>query len=74
MHDSARYIPLLAKEGIKYNVGGKGMRGGMLLQGKFVIVKTVQEGGEENGHREKKKKTNKLSNCLHLYLPLKQCF
>lgn len=28
--DALKYIPILAKEGIKYNVGGRGMRGGLL--------------------------------------------
>eukprot|EP00979_Chaetoceros_neogracilis_P013203 scaffold3725_cov203-Chaetoceros_neogracile.AAC.2 len=28
---SVKYLPILAKEGIKHNVGGNGMRGGLLL-------------------------------------------
>ena len=30
--DALKYISILAKEGIKYNVGGRGMRGGLLLR------------------------------------------
>jgi len=29
--DSVKYLPILAKFGIKHNVGGRGMRGGLLL-------------------------------------------
>ena len=31
-HDSVEYVGLLAREGIKYNVGGEGKRGGLLLE------------------------------------------
>ena len=31
-HDSAGYIPLLAEQGVKYNVGGDDKRGGLLLE------------------------------------------
>ena len=30
-HHAFKYIPILAKEGIKHEVGGRGMRGGLLL-------------------------------------------
>ena len=30
-HDAVKYIPILAKEGIKHEIGGRGMRGGLLV-------------------------------------------
>lgn len=41
----SRYIPLLAQEGVKYNVGGDGARGGLLVGpvgGERVILNTLQ--------------------------------
>ena len=33
-HDGARYIPLLAKEGVKHKLGGEDGRGGLLVVNK----------------------------------------
>ena len=30
-HDAVKYIPILVKEGIKHEVGGRGIRGGLLV-------------------------------------------
>ena len=40
--DSVRYVPLLAKEGVEHNVGGKDGRGGLLVVDPRMGVNTLQ--------------------------------
>jgi len=43
--DSVHYVPLLAKEGVKHNVGGDDARGGLVLGGHNVLHHLAYYGG-----------------------------
>jgi hypothetical protein len=45
--ESVQYVPLLAKEGVKHNVGGDDARGGLLLDGENVLYHLAWRGNSE---------------------------
>ena len=42
--DSVHYVPLLAKEGVKHNVGGDDARGGLLFGDENVLITLAYNG------------------------------